>query len=415
MRHTAHTTEHTTVHNTARIIRCTPTQLGFSKFVTATAMIALLSACGSNKTPPAPLVDFKPAATLNKQWSVTADPVNAAPTALRSGAGSQVVLPQGAQVVAYQASTGAVVWRASVGSVQAPVGVSGDNQSVLALVQGVEAVSLEASTGAVRWRSPLPADMRTQPASVGGVFVVLTADGRIVGLDEATGRRRWALARTLPALTVRGSGAVAALSNSVVAVGLPGGKAVGINVNTGQFVWEANMVQVRGVNEVERIADVLPQWVAVSGLGLCATSYRQRAACVDDRGQVTHVQDMQALSGLAVSGSQWFAIEDEGSVKSWTLKKAAPNAGQAPADWIFDGLKGRTNNSYAAIAALGSAAFVHDSTGFLHVLSAENGKTIARVNTGVSADAHLLPVMVDGKTVLVIAGGNSLQAWLPAQ
>jgi outer membrane protein assembly factor BamB len=256
--------------------------------------------------------------------------------------------------------------------------------------------------------------MRTQAASVGGVFVVLTADGRIVGLDEATGRRRWALARTIPALTVRGSGAVAALSSSVAAVGLPGGKAVGVNVNTGQFVWEANMVQVRGVNEVERIADVLPQWVAVSGLGLCATSYRQRATCVDERGQVTHSQDMQALSGLAVSGSQWFAIEDEGSVKSWTLKKAAPNAGQAPADWTFDGLKGRTSNSYAAIAALGGAVFVHDRTGFLHVLSAESGKTVARVSTGVST-AHVLPVMVDGKAVLVIAGGNSLQAWLPAQ
>jgi outer membrane protein assembly factor BamB len=403
MRHTAHN------------IRSTPTQLGLSKIIAATACVALLSACGSNKTPPAPLADFKPAASLNKQWSIAVDPVNAPPTVLRSAAGTQVVLAQGGQVVAYQAGTGAVAWRTGVGSVQAPVGVSSDNQTALALVQGVEAVGLESSTGAVRWRSPLPADMRTQPASVGGVFVVLTADGRIVGLDEATGRRRWALARPLPALTVRGSGAVAALNNSVAAVGLPGGKAVGINVNTGQFVWEANMVQVRGVNEVERIADVLPQWVAVSGLGLCATSYRQRAACVDDRGQVTHVQDMQALSGLAVSGSQWFAIEDEGSVKSWTLKKAASNAGQAPADWIFDGLKGRTSNSYAAIAALGGAVFVHDSTGFLHVLSAENGRTIARVNTGVSADAHLLPVIVDGKAVLVIAGGNSLQAWLPAQ
>jgi outer membrane protein assembly factor BamB len=377
-------------------------------------MVALLSACGSSKTPPAPLADFKPAASLNKQWGIAVDPVNAAPTVLRGAAGAQVVLAQGAQVVAYQAATGAVAWRAGVGNVQAPVGVSSDNQTALALVQGVEAVGLEASTGAVRWRSPLPADMRTQAASVGGVFVVLTADGRIVGLDEATGRRRWALARTIPALTVRGSGAVAALSSSVAAVGLPGGKAVGVNVNTGQFVWEANMVQVRGVNEVERIADVLPQWVAVSGLGLCATSYRQRATCVDERGQVTHSQDMQALSGLAVSGSQWFAIEDEGSVKSWTLKKAAPNAGQAPADWTFDGLKGRTSNSYAAIAALGGAVFVHDSTGFLHVLSAESGKTVARVNTGVST-AHVLPVMVDGKAVLVIAGGNSLQAWLPAQ
>ncbi len=410
MRHTAHTT--------IRTICSTLTPMGVSKVIAMTVMVALLSACGSNKTPPAPLADFKPAASLNKQWSVAVDPVNAAPTVLRSAAGMQVVLPQGGQVVAYQAMTGAVDWRASLGNVQAPVGVSSDNQTVLALVQGVEAVGLEASTGAVRWRSPLPADMRTQPTSVGGVFVILTADGRIVGLDEETGRRRWALARTIPALMVRGSGAVAALSNSLALVGLPGGKAVGVNVNTGQFVWETNMVQVRGVNEVERIADVLPQWVAVPGLGLCATNYRQRATCVDERGQVTHSQDMQALSGLAVSGSQWFAIEDEGTVKSWTLNKTAPNAGQArqaAADWSFDGLKGRTNKSYAAIAALGGAVFVHDSTGSLHALSTQSGNTVARVNTGVSGDAHLLPIVLDGKPALVIAGGNTLQAWLPAQ
>ncbi len=414
MRHTAHSVQ-------APSSRSSMAQTLSQRIATgifATAFVTLLTACGSNKIPPAPLADFKPAASLNKQWGIAVDAVNAAPAVLRAAVGSQLLVPQGGQVVAYQTGTGAVAWRAGVGSVQAPVGVSSDNQSVLALVQGLEAVSLDAGTGAVRWRSPLPADMRTQPASVGGVFVVLTADGRIVGLDEATGRRRWALARTLPALTVRGSGAVAALSNKVAAVGLPGGKAVGIDVSTGQFVWEANMVQVRGVNEVERIADVLPQWVAVQGLGLCATSYRQRASCVDDRGQISHTQDMQALSGLAVSGSQWFAIEDEGSVKSWTLKSTSPNAGQvgqSPVDWSFDGLKGRTSNSYAAIAALGGAVFVHDSTGFLHVLSAQNGKTIARVNTGVAADAHVLPAMVDGKAMLIIAGGNSLQAWLPAQ
>lgn len=410
MRHTAHTIQ--TPSN--RLSRLRAAQR-IATVIAATACATLLLACGSNKIPPAPLADFKPAASLNKQWAIAVDPVNAAPTVLRAAASSQLLVTQGGQVVAYQADNGAVAWRAAVGNVQAPVGVSSDNQTVLALVQGVEAVSLDAATGAERWRSPLPADMRTQPASVGGVFVVLTADGRIVGLDEATGRRRWALARTLPDLTVRGSGAVAALSNKVAVVGLPGGKAVGIDVSTGQFVWEANMVQVRGVNEVERIADVLPQWVAVSGLGLCATSYRQRAACVDERGQVSRTQDMQAISGLAVSGSQWFVIEDEGSVKAWTLKNASPTVGQAPADWSFDGLKGRTSNSYAAIAALGGVVFVHDSTGYLHALSAQHGKTIARVNTGVSADAHVLPVMVDGKALLIIAGGNSLQAWLPAQ
>jgi hypothetical protein len=116
-----------------------------------------------------------------------------------------------------------------------------------------------------------------------------------------------------------------------------------------------------------------------------------------------------------VSGQQWFVLEDEGSVKSWTLKSNKPNPGQAPIDWAFDGLKGRTGNSFAALAAFGGAVFVHDSTGLLHVLSAQSGKTMARVNTGLSADVHLQPVLVDGKALLIASSDKAISAWLPAQ
>ncbi len=351
---------------------------------------------------------------MTQQWSAAVESLNAAPSVLRGAAGTQLLTAQGQDVVVYQAATGAVAWRASVGVVEAPLGVSENQQTVLALVQGSEAVALNAANGQVLWRNSLPAEMRAQPASVGGVFVVLTADGRIVGLDEQTGRRRWAVARTLPALSLRGSGAVVAVSASVAAVGLPGGKAVGVNVNTGKLVWEANLAQTRGVNDVERIADVLPQWVAVQGLGVCATTYRQRAACVNEKGDITHAQEMTAMSRLVVSGQQWFALE-EGSLKSWTLKSTALNPGQAPIDWSFEGLKGRMGNSYGPVAAFGGVVFVHDVTGQLHALSSQTGKTIARVATGMSADAHLHAVLLDGKGVLIAASSKAIQAWLPAQ
>jgi outer membrane protein assembly factor BamB len=379
------------------------------------SVLAGLAACSSDKLPPAPLLDFKPTVALARQWAISGETIHAAPSVLRAAAGPQLLLAQGQAVVAYQAGNGTLAWREPIGLVQAPIGVSTDNQTLLALVQGSEAVALNANTGEVLWRNSLPAEMRTQPAAVGGVFVVLTADGRIVGLDEQTGRRRWAITRSLPALSLRGSGAIAALSNTVAAIGLPGGKAIGVNVSNGQIVWEASVAQTRGVNDVERIADVIPNWVAVPGLGLCATTYRQRAGCVNDKGTISHVQDMNALSGLVVSGQQWFVLEDEGSVKSWTLKSNKPNPGQAPIDWSFDGLKGRTGNSFAPLAAFGGAVFVHDNTGLLHVLSSQNGKTMARVNTGMGADAHLLPVLVDGKALLIASGNTALSAWLPAQ
>jgi outer membrane protein assembly factor BamB len=374
--------------------------------------LAALAACSSDKIPPAPLADFKPTVVIKQQWSAAIDSLNAAPSVLNGAAGVQLLTAQGQDLVAYQANTGGVAWRTPLGLVEAPLGVSENQRTVLALVQGSEAIGLNAANGQVIWRNSLPAEMRTRPASVGGVFVVLTADGRIVGLDEQTGRRRWAVARTMPSLSLRGAGAVAAASTSIAAVGLPGGKAVGVNINTGKLVWETNIALTRGVNDVERIADVLPQWVAVPGLGLCVTTYRQRAACIDDKGEITHTQDMSAMSGLIVNGQQWFAIE-EGSLKSWTLKSKSVNPAQAPTDWSFDGLKGRTGNSFGPLTAFGGAAFVHDSTGNLHVLSSKTGQTIARLATGLSGDVHLQAALLDGKSWLIAASNKAIQAWLP--
>ena len=303
-----------------------------------------LSACSSNQVPPAPLAPFKPSTSVVRQWAVT-DAALAAPSVVKAVSGTALLVPHSKDIAAYQADSGKLLWRTPLPNVEASVGVSADGKTVLALVQGVEAVALNAETGAVLWRNSLPAEMRVQPGFVGGVFVVLTADGRMVGLEESTGRRRWALARTLPALTVRGTGAVAAMSNTLAAVGLPGGKAVGVNVNNGQVVWETSLALTRGVNEVERIADVLPQWVSVPGLGLCATTYRQRVACVDDKGNISKTIDMSALSGLVVSGSQWFVLDDNGSVGAWTPKAGVANAAADKPDWAFDGFKGRMGSS----------------------------------------------------------------------
>ncbi len=383
-------------------------------FTVMAASLAVLGlgACSSSKPIPAALIDFKPSLEIRSQWTQSVDMIHAAPTTARVASGAYLLTAQADAVVAYDALSGAMKWRSTTGVVQAPLGLNESSQTALALVQGQSAVALDVLTGEVRWRSALPAEMRARPEAVGDVFVILTSDGRVVGLDQSTGRRRWAISRTLPALSVRGTGAIAAIGQDTAVVGLPGGKVLGLNPSSGQVLWEINLAPVKGVNEVERIADVLPYWVRVTGLGVCATSYRQRASCVDERGQITHFQDMNAVTGLIVNGSQWLAAEEDGSVKSWTLKKNASNAGQAPIDWIFDGLKARLNNAFQALAASDQAAFVHDNMGYLHVLSLVSGHTIARLNTGLQNDVHVSVLTIDGQKRLYTVDGKTIQAWL---
>jgi hypothetical protein len=152
----------------------------------------------------------------------------------------------------------------------------------------------------------------------------------------------------------------------------------------------------------------------VPGLGLCATTYRQRAACVDDKGDITHAQDMSALSSLVVTNQRWFAME-EGSVKSWLVKTSYRGGIAAPVDWSFEGLKGRTGNSLSPLAAVGSAIIVHDSLGYLHVLSAQSGQTVARIATGMGTDVQLQTVQIEGKSLLIASSDKALSAWTTGQ
>ena len=78
--------------------------------------LAGLAACSSDKMPPAPLADFKPMVAMTQQWSLAVESLNAAPSVLRGAAGTQLLTAQGQDVVVYQAATGAVAWRASVGT-----------------------------------------------------------------------------------------------------------------------------------------------------------------------------------------------------------------------------------------------------------------------------------------------------------
>jgi outer membrane protein assembly factor BamB len=386
------------------------------------AISAALVACGATKAPPAPLVAVQPSTenVLSKHWVTSVwQTVHAVPTVLKSTA--DLLVPQGNGVASYKLATGAQNWVANIGLVQASIALSDDTDTALALVKGLEAVALNTATGAVLWRTPILADMRTQPAFVAGVFVVLTADGRVIGLNAATGERKWAFARPVPALSIRGTGAIAAIDATTAVLGLPGGKALGINVNNGKIVWETTLASVRGVNDVERIADILPNWVATPGLGVCATVYRQRASCVNSQGQITHQQVMDSTTGLLMSDNRWFGLSDAGSLKTWSFKQATPNAdldtSETAPDWSFDGLRGRVIGDgfapFSSVVVGDGKVFVADSADILHVLSADTGLTVARAKLPIAKQetAALSPVTLDGKTMVLVATDKHLSLW----
>lgn len=387
---------------------------GLRRSLLLVLMAAALQACTSApKAPPASLQAFKPELALQRAWSIQADgDLTASPTI--DAQHQLVLLAFSKDAHAYSAASGALLWRArDLGLIEAPLVVAQDGKSVLALVQGKEAVSLDAKTGKVLWRAVLPAEMYVQAASAGGVFVVLTSDGRIVGLDEDSGRRRWAIARSIPALSVRGSGTITSVQGDAL-VGLPGGKVVSIKASNGQLNWEAGLAEVRGVNEVERIADALPDWVSVKNVGFCAAAYRHRITCLDAQGRVSFTQEVSAVSSAVATQSPVMlsSLDESGDLKAWSANAAMG----APATWVFEGLRGRKSVELKDIAAQGDTVFISDRFGFVHGIHAKTGKTVARsaVASGSDVAIALWAGSLPQGASLVTMHKRTVQSWLIA-
>ena len=342
-----------------------------------------LVACGSNvpKVTPSTLSPASGAASIVAVWNSS----ERFTQAVTINANRDVVygVNEGLNVVALDASTGKVLWKASAadtlnkksGVIEAPIGFSEDGQSVLALVQGSEAVSMDAKTGKVLWRSALTAEMRVRPVSHKSAFVVLTADSRVLALDEDTGRRRWEMQRPAPALALRGSGSLLASGDNIY-VGTASGKVMAVKTSDGRRLWEQNLSNLQGVNDIERLSDVL-QLNQIQDK-VCGTSYRQRMTCLNlNDGSVVFTQDATSLTaGAFIEASRRAVSLDEANLlRAWAFDTEL----RKPAEWEYDGVVGR---GPGLVAGLSSTVWVADSSGLVHVLDATSGKVIVRSNLG---------------------------------
>jgi outer membrane protein assembly factor BamB len=255
------------------------------------------------------------------------------------------------------------------------------------------------ASGKEVWRQKLSALSTTPPLVAGARVFVLGADRSVSAFDGGTGRRLWSQQRTGDPLVLRQSGVMLAVGDTLV-VG-QSGRLVGLNPLNGSVRWEASIATARGINDVERLVDLVG---GVSRVGdtVCARSYQTAVGCVDtSRGQTAWTQKADGAEGLHGDGANLFGTERDGKVVSWRRDN-----GQRA--WTTDRLLHR---GLSTPLALGRSVVVGDGFGFVHLLSREDGTLLNRLSTDGSAIGSA-PVAA-GSTLIVVTQNGGVYGFVP--
>ena len=191
-------------------------------------LAAGLTACGvadrlaggkDHTLEPSELVDFEATLEVERLWRCrVGSGVEERFLKLRALPVGGLVIAAGheGEVTACDALTGDRVWRAET---DAPVsGGPGAGEGLVAVgtLDG-EVIALDADQGTQLWRVRVSSEVLAPPLVAPGVVVVRTGDGKLFGLSSRSGSRIWVYDRTMPVLTLRGSGAPALFEDTVIA------------------------------------------------------------------------------------------------------------------------------------------------------------------------------------------------------
>ena len=312
------------------------------------------------------------------------------PLAIATAGNAVALASSDGTVVGLDATTGREQWRGTAGApLAAGAGFDGGTAAVVTRNNDVVAFA----SGREVWRQRLGALSYTPPLVAGARVFVLGGDRSVTAFDGGTGRRLWNQQRQGEPLVLRQAGVLLAVGDTLV-VG-QGGRLVGLNPLNGTVRWEAPIATARGINDVERLVDLVGR-VSRVGDSVCARAFQAAVGCVDAaRGGVQWTQRANGVDGVHGDAANVFGTESDGRVVSWRR-----DSGQRA--WATEALLHR---GVGTPLALGRSVVVGDSFGFVHMLNREDGTLLNRLATDGSAIAAA-PVAAGNSLVVVTRNGG---------
>ena len=320
----------------------------------AIVSIAMLAGCfgGVKKPQPAELQPVVALVSARQSWTNQIGSTNF-PLEV-SVSGSSVALAGGEGSVALlDARTGRDVWRLALNT-PITAGVGSDGKTLAVVTRENEVVAMQ--EGRELWRSKLASQAFTAPFIAGGRVFVLAADRSVNAFDGQTGRKLWTQQRPNEPLVLRQSGVILAVGDTLV-VGFSG-RLAGLDPSNGSVRWEVPIATARGINDVERLVDLVGGASRVAD-SVCVRAFQTSIGCVNAaNGSLLWTRPANGVQGIDGDDRLLFGTETDGTVMAW-------RRADGERVWSTDRLRYR---GLTTPLVAGRSLAIGDVTGFVHLL-----------------------------------------------
>ena len=320
-------------------------------------------------------------------------------------------------IAAFDAATGARAWSARVSLEKGKKkksndtaafggGVAAGDGRVYATTGYGIAVAYDATSGAQVWRSNLGVPLRGGPTIAGNRVYVMSQDNQLFALSADKGETAWNVAGTVEVAGLLGAASPAVALDTIV-VGFSSGELNALRAETGRTVWADALARTGRTTALAALSDIDASPVIDRGR-VFAIGHGGRMAAIElATGQRAWERNFAGVQTPWVAGDFLFAVTLDGELVCltradgkirWVLKLERygnPKKKEKPIIW-----------SGPVLAS--DRLLLAGSNHKLVTVSPYTGKLISAVKLGALA---YLPPIVAGKTVYLLTDDGKLSAY----
>jgi outer membrane protein assembly factor BamB len=430
--------------------------------LTAVAMMAMLSACGSKakkivlEGERKPIVELNDAVTpdealkavpvtlpqpyLNPEWPQAGGYANHAMQHLALGPSPRIIwraniegsthnrnlvsqpvvaqgmvfaLGSGWEISAFNADSGSLAWRKNLKAPKekekedsaAGGGIAYDNGRLYVALGTGEALALDPRTGGELWRVKFDVALRGAPTASEGFVFVTTHDNQLYALNAETGATVWQHVAIAEQAGLIGAASPAVIGGTVVAA-FSSGELFALQITNGRVAWADSLTRVGRMTALSTLNDIDGSPVIDRG-SVFAVGHSGRMAAIDlTTGSRLWENDVPSAQTLWVAGDYIFVVSADNQLMCISRRNGK-------AKWVTDMLRYKNNNKKKALITwtgpvlAGDRLLVVTNNGMLASFSPYTGEFLGGIEVP-SKKNYIAPVIANGTLYLMGDDGELL-------